>query len=110
MKKIVLLFVSLICVNVYAANIRINDSPKLIECAANTVFVSENSFGLQYSNTHFINYAVKKQGMFFLRTELGFVPSLSIGYGGTTQVFLNAGIGMMGILTGFDNDRRVSFG
>lgn len=110
MKKIILFFVSLICVNVYAANIRINDSLKLMECAANTVFVSESSFGLQYSNTQFTNYAVKKQGMFFLRTELGFVSSLSIGYGGTTQVFLNAGIGMMGILTGFDNDRRVSLG
>ena len=65
MKKIILFFVSLICVNVYAANIRINDSLKLMECAANTVFVSENSFGLQYSNTQFTNYAVNKQGLFF---------------------------------------------
>lgn len=110
MKKIILLFVSLICINVYAANIRINDGLQTMVCAANTFITSENSFGVQYSYNDYTKYAVKKQGMFFLRTELGFVPSLSIGYGGTTQVFLNAGIGLYGILTGFDNDRRISLG
>lgn len=110
MKKFILLFVSLICTNVFAANKNISDSLQLLENSVGQIIASENSFGLQYSNTQYTKYAVKKQGMLFLRTELGFVPSLSIGYGGTTQVFLNAGIGMVGIFTGFDNDRRVSLG
>ena len=94
MKKFILLFVSLICTNVFAANKNISDSLQLLENSVGQIIASENSFGLQYSNTQYTKYAVKKQGMLFLRTELGFVPSLSIGYGGTTQVFLNGGIGM----------------
>lgn len=114
MKKIILLFVCLICINVYAANIRINDSLQTMVCAANTFITSENSFGVQYSYNDYTKYAVKKQGMFFLRTELGFVPSLSIGYGGTTQFYLAAGLGLEGLIDMLDgpgiSDRRISLG
>lgn len=110
MKKIILLFVSLICINVYAANIRINDSLQTMVCAANTFITSENSFGVKYSYNDYTKYAVKKQGMFFLRAELGTDQTLSIGYGGTTQIFLTAGFGLNGIANGFKSDRRFSLG
>ena len=110
MKKFILLFVSLICTNVFAANKSISDSLQLLENSVGQIIASDNSFGLQYSNTQYTKYAVKKQGMFFLRAELGTDQTLSIGYGGTTQIFLTAGFGLNGIANGFKSDRRFSLG
>ena len=45
-----------------------------------------------------------------MRAELGTDQTLSIGYGGTTQIFLTAGFGLNGIANGFKSDRRFSLG
>lgn len=115
MKKFILIFVSLICTNVFAANKSISDSLQLLGNSVGQIFTSENSFGLQYSNTQYTKYTVKKQGMFFLRAELGLdQTTLSIGYGGTTQFYLAAGLGTRGLIDMLYgrgiSDRRISLG
>ena len=110
MKKIILLFVSFVCVNVFAANVSTADSLPLLEQDGRTFFLSENSIGELNSKANCLKNTVKKQGMFFLRAELGSDQTLSIGYGGTTQIFLTAGFGLSGILDGFNSDRRFSLG
>ena len=110
MKKIILLLVSFVCVNVFAANVSTADSLPLLEQDGRTFFLSENSIGELNSKANCLKNTVKKQGMFFLRAELGSDQTLSIGYGGTTQIFLTAGFGLSGILDGFNSDRRFSLG
>ena len=106
------MFVSFIYVSVYATNVCNTDSLHLLEC--NMHSFSGNPIGLQYLDGLYTKNAAKKQGMCFLRIEANFdAPSVSIGYGGTRQIFLTAGYGAFWWQTyglDFMRERRILLG